>query len=77
MSSVLKEQKCPICHKTFVPAPYHTYKTHNKVHYVCSYHCALASEKAFEERSALNRERRNKRRKNNNDECDMQLCRGG
>ena len=60
--TTITERECPICHKVFVPAPYHSYKGHNKSHYVCSYHCMLASERAFEERMAANRERRKERR---------------
>ena len=56
--SQLKECKCPICHKIFVPAPQHVYKTHSKTRLVCSYHCALASEREYEERMAVNRERK-------------------
>lgn len=59
----IKEHECPICHKIFVPAPQHVYKTHDKARFVCSYHCSLASERAFEERMAANRERRKERRR--------------
>jgi hypothetical protein len=36
---------CPICKKKFVPAPYHAWRTTNKGKLVCSYHCALESDR--------------------------------
>ena len=60
-NSSLKEAKCPICNKVFVPAPEHMYKAHDKVRYVCTYHCMLESEKRFEARRAMNMENRRKR----------------
>ena len=61
--STITERECPMCHKTFVPAPYHAYRAHNKSRLVCSYHCMLASDRAYEERMAANRERRKERRR--------------
>lgn len=34
---ILVELTCPVCGKTFVPAPEHAYKVDRKT--VCSYHC--------------------------------------
>lgn len=35
------EKECPICGKTFIPAPFHVYKT-GQGEPICSYHCLLA-----------------------------------
>ena len=42
--------KCPVCGKTFVPAPYHVYKEAGraKTRKVCSYSCMLKAERKFE-----------------------------
>jgi hypothetical protein len=45
MSTNLREIKCPICGKIFVPAPYHAYRANHKDALVCSYHCVLESER--------------------------------
>ena len=37
--------KCPICGKTFVPAPEHAYHTYNGKKLVCSYKCSCQSRK--------------------------------
>ena len=41
----LVEKKCPICGKTFIPAPMHVYKRNNcaggRMKWFCSYHCML------------------------------------
>jgi hypothetical protein len=39
------ESKCPVCRKTFIPAPQHVYKTANGKNLVCSYHCMLEDER--------------------------------
>jgi len=43
------EKKCPICGKTFIPAPMHVYKrttgSGGKTKWFCSYHCLLAWDK--------------------------------
>lgn len=44
----IKEKKCPVCGKSFIPAPYHIYKSKNRM--VCSYHCQLASEEKREKK---------------------------
>ena len=36
---------CPICNKEFLPAPYHVFKVYHRTKLVCSYHCALESER--------------------------------
>lgn len=37
---------CPVCGKSFVPAPYHVYKSCGRgSKYVCSYTCAVKSER--------------------------------
>lgn len=57
----LVENKCPVCKKTFMPAPQHVYKTANGNKLVCSYHCVLADERAAERRREKVREKiRNK-----------------
>jgi hypothetical protein len=40
------EAICPVCKKTFVPAPFHIYKDYRNKRRVCSYHCAVESERA-------------------------------
>lgn len=42
----LIELKCPICGKTFVPAPEHIYRDKRawRGNFVCSYGCMLKSE---------------------------------
>jgi hypothetical protein len=37
----LKEHKCPVCGKIFIPAPMHVYHERNKYkgRYVCSFSC--------------------------------------
>jgi predicted RNA-binding Zn-ribbon protein involved in translation (DUF1610 family) len=37
------EKKCPICGKSFIAAPMHTYKVNNR--YVCSWGCVRTHEK--------------------------------
>ena len=41
----MREATCPICNKTFLPAAYHAYKDYKKQRLVCSWHCALESER--------------------------------
>jgi hypothetical protein len=45
MATPIKTEKCPICKKEFVPAPYHAYRERPKGRLVCSYHCALESDR--------------------------------
>ena len=51
MARDLVEKKCPICKKTFLPAAYHAYKTSPHGQLVCSYRCAIESDR----RKAANR----------------------
>ena len=48
----LKELKCPICGKIFVPAPEHVYRDKRSWHgrFVCSYGCVIKSERMKGER---------------------------
>lgn len=39
----VQERKCPICGKTFLPAPLHIYKVNNRL--VCSWGCVRTYEK--------------------------------
>ena len=43
----IKEKICPVCHKRFIPATYHTYKTPQK-RACCSWGCQLISEEGIE-----------------------------
>lgn len=52
------EVTCPICHKRFIPAPQHVYKTQDKRRYICSYHCVLEGERLADERRAKMIEKR-------------------
>ena len=38
-----REQKCPICGKMFIVAPFHIYKVNNRT--VCSWKCVRTYEK--------------------------------
>lgn len=51
-ANVHYEKKCPICGKVFVPAPYHAWKASNIGTHplVCSYHCALESDRRRDEK---------------------------
>lgn len=43
----IEVKTCPVCGKTFVPAPFHAYRIGNAYSApVCSYTCARAAEKA-------------------------------
>lgn len=53
----LVENKCPVCKKTFIPAPQHMYKIANGQKLVCSYHCMLDDERAAEKRRQKVREK--------------------
>ncbi len=53
MAYNLKEEKCPICGKTFIPAQLHVYKvhflgSHDKT--VCSWKCVMDGERAQEQK---------------------------
>lgn len=37
------EKKCPICGKTFVPAPFHVYKANGRL--VCTWSCVCQYER--------------------------------
>lgn len=45
MATQIIELTCPICKKPFVPAAYHAYKTSRHGQLVCSYHCAIESDR--------------------------------
>lgn len=45
MAIQIEEKTCPICKKKYVPAPYHAYRESPKGRLVCSYHCALESDR--------------------------------
>ena len=45
-----KERVCPICHKIFIPAPLHIYKTKYKSKLICSYKCRCIYEKTIIDR---------------------------
>ena len=62
----LVEEVCPICGKTFIPAPCHIYRTSEYKHKgkpLCSYSCRLAYEREREEhRAKIMKEANEKRR---------------
>ena len=41
-------ETCPICGKTYVPAPLHVYKMPYRNTRVCSYHCSMEAERRYE-----------------------------
>lgn len=41
---------CPVCKKTFVPAPEHVYRLHKNSGLVCTYSCLLKGRRAIEEK---------------------------
>lgn len=45
MATNIVELKCPICKKNYVPAPYHAWRVSPKGPLVCSYHCAIESDR--------------------------------
>ena len=47
----IRELKCPVCGRGFVPAPQHSYreKSDSRGRFVCSYKCVLKSEEIHEE----------------------------
>lgn len=47
--------ECPVCKKSFIPAPFHCYKVCNRM--VCSWHCVLNGEKEVE-RKRLDRRKK-------------------
>ena len=40
----IKEAKCPVCGKTFIPAPYHAYRDKRCHKRVCSWSCVCESD---------------------------------
>jgi hypothetical protein len=50
MSTQIQEQKCPVCKRIFIPAPYHVYKAYGKQRFVCSYGCMLESRRQATEK---------------------------
>lgn len=50
---------CPVCGKRFVPAVEHIYRTGDKSRLVCTYTCALRSEREHLARKYGKRERTN------------------
>ena len=40
---------CPVCKKSFIPAPKHIYRDKRTNHKVCSWSCVLKSERAMED----------------------------
>jgi hypothetical protein len=55
----IREAVCPICNKKYVPAPFHAYKDYKKQRLVCSWSCAVESER----RAIANRKTTNKKEK--------------
>lgn len=49
VDATIREFRCPICEKKFVPAPYHSYKMRGG-RLVCSYSCTLRAEREREEK---------------------------
>ena len=40
-----RERICPMCGKVFLKAPYHSYRMYHSRRLVCTYSCALRSER--------------------------------
>lgn len=57
--------KCPICGKTFVPAPQHIYKFTDKgrIKSVCSWGCMRAHEKKIEQEKEEQKKKRKEKQK--------------
>lgn len=58
-------RKCPVCGKSFIPAPYHVYKVlmHRSNKLVCSWACKVAYDKEREEYRRRSIERANEKRR--------------
>lgn len=52
LNKYVHTKKCPICGKTYVPAPYHVYKVGRTP--VCSYSCTLPGAKEKHKEAAKN-----------------------
>lgn len=63
------KHKCPVCGKTFFPAPYHVYKDHrNPDRIVCTWHCVRESERLLDaEREARPQKKRGPKPKSQNE----------
>ena len=55
---MFKSVKCPICGKSFVPAPYHVYKMFIKgsYRYLCSWSCYRKAEREKENKKKTKEE---------------------
>ena len=53
---------CPVCGKSFVPAPYHVYHVEGQKERCCSYTCMLKGNREHEAKVKRNREMAQKRR---------------
>lgn len=51
--SYIKEEKCPVCGKIFIPAPFHYYKL-KKRRLVCGWNCQIEGERR-KEKTALDK----------------------
>jgi hypothetical protein len=58
----LKEVICPVCGKSFIPAPMHVFKTPTGS-YICAYSCVLERERRVKKKMEKARERRLKNAK--------------
>lgn len=48
------ERKCPVCGKTFIPAPYHIYRYESKIY--CGWNCHVSARKEREQKEIKERE---------------------
>lgn len=62
MAYSLKETKCPVCKRKFIPAPEHIYKECRGKRLVCTYRCMLESERKYEAKKAKKQEADNEQR---------------
>ena len=72
-SKLIVDQKCPVCGKNFIPAPYHYWKvklSNEKWANTCSYSCMRVAEKENEkaelekqEKKRLEKEQKKKEKK--------------
>lgn len=58
-SEAIEERKCPICGKTFIPAPYHIYRRGSK--WFCIWSCMLKYDREQEEK---NKEKQRRKKQN-------------
>ena len=71
--TAIVDQKCPICGKNFVPAPYHHWKIKKKKskgvkwENVCSYSCMRVWEKEVEKEEAKKEEEKKKKKESKNE----------